>query len=243
MNATQEGELLKEPLQEGVCDEKEEEEKSCQYCGAKPKTDLCEMGVFITVSIEERPLYHLLSKELGTAYEYNEKCAIRCYHAWGGYRAQHFRGPSLFTDLILDRKIIPFGQPRKCRFCEAKVAHHQIRSHFDQEDLCGLRKTTLLGLCITRLHRLLYPPGAYYPVSYEELYPLQENVRDDSFPYQKAVEFLDNDLLKQKYKTEFYLFSSINPIPSKRKDLNPTNRVGYKNKKQQPQSPLYNYFP
>jgi hypothetical protein len=203
---------------------------------------LCQIRVIY--GIHRRDIYFPISDRLESQWRITTKSTIlRCHHQWRGftecsrYSVSKCHDHCCMTDAC-------FLQPdvSHCRFCNAKVPLTGHKFHYDDEDLCGLRKTTLLGTVITSIYRALRSKKCVYePDSLLDYGDVGIKALMGQFPYLKTVEFEDEKELREKYK---YLSSSS---IIRRKELNPTKRIkeeeeiiiGFTNDPYQPHTPIF----
>jgi hypothetical protein len=225
----------------------------CYECGAPEKTPLCSLPVWLVARVNTVTRTYPLNLEKDAQevhFMVSTAMVLKCYHAWKGRRFYDKRKEEgrLLGDLNLDPSphfmLYPKGEDYNatCAFCDAKVHLKDLRYHFDENDLCGLRKTTLLGMVITYLKRTSNEdndnPHCGEEVQRDWLIPvcdkgwMTRSYKGDlalstmvgKYPFRKTVEFNDEPQLREKYK---YLQGT--PRVERKKELNPTKHKNYNN--------------
>lgn len=251
--------------QDGVWDEFD----GCYECGAAEKTPLCSTTYRVLKKCRPRVINRPNSVD-AIKWEVDLGYQTACWHKWRGEKYAHDRWAegvtgSLVTDCLYYSHIghILDSQRVECRFCNADMPFADFPYHFDDQNLCGLRKTTLLGTVLTELHRA-FNNFSGIPAKVSRLNclqilnqlhfhdeegvlqfdPLADNIIQGRFPYKKTVEFEDEEELRAKYK----MICSLPPKTERRKELNPFKRikegeedpiVAYTNEPYQPHTPIH----
>jgi hypothetical protein len=224
--------------QEGVWDD-----VSCQECGADIKTDLCEVNVRLVFEVSHFVEYKPKSidgpKEMWVSRSANRP---RCYHAWRGRRWRSclhggHGSVCLTTDISFASYNIDDDNVR-CWFCDAVVHLKDLRYHFDNNDLCGLRKTTLLGTVISYLNHVTNedPKNVHCGTEAQTEWLTDpdsdwDNWKQDfgmsvvlgKFPFKKTVEFNDEEEMREKARDKYG--KSLLKLVKTRKELNPTKLI------------------
>lgn len=142
-----------------------------------------------------------------------------CWYCFPGNKAPFYVNADLDT---MSRVLIQDPLP-PCLFCRRRIPAMEAPLHYDQSGLCGLRKTTLLGRCISVLQSVVInydlqgddtkghaldaflattlgpvEPNPPCYVIYADMMSESWKIRNGCFPYKKEVHFEDEYKLRQE---------------------------------------------